>query len=77
LVPDPKREAEWSLVKHDGQRDEKFSVTHNDALKYAEATAESFGVGSDKKAVFDGKTAKAELEQSKEDRKKARRAKGK
>ncbi len=77
LVPDLERQAEWSLVKHDGQRDTSFNVSHKDALKYAQAAAESFEIGSNRKASFSAQAAKEALGQSKEDRKKARRAKKK
>lgn len=77
LVPDPSRPAEWSVVKHDGLRDQKFTLPHEDALKYAGAAASAFGVGDEKKAVFDSDSAKAALKQSKEERKKSRRGKGK
>jgi CRISPR-associated protein Csb1 len=77
LVPDLERQAEWSLVKHDGQRDISFSVSHKDALEYAQAAAKGFEIGSDREASFSTKTAKEALGQSKEDRKRARRGKGK
>lgn len=77
LVPDYERQAEWRLVAHDGQRDTAFNVSHKDALEYAKKAAEAFGVDSGKKPTFSAKTAKEALGQSKEDRKKSRRAKGK
>lgn len=77
LVPELERQAEWSLVKHDGQRDTSFRVSDEDALKYAREAAKKFGIGSDRGATFNAKTAKETLGQSKEDRKRARRAKGK
>ena len=75
LVPDLEQKAEWGLVQHDGQR-MSFSLSHDEALKYAQAAAESFGVGAKKQASFDTKIAKEALGQSKEERKKARRSKG-
>lgn len=77
LVPDVERQTEWSLVKHDGQRDTSFKVSNEDALKYAREAAKKFEIGSGRKATFSAKTAKEALGQSKEDRKRARRAKGK
>lgn len=77
LVPDSGRPSDWSLVKHDGSREENFDLPHEQALEYARATAKAFGVGPDKKATFDATKAREELSQSKEDRKKSRRAKSK
>lgn len=77
LVPDTEHPAEWSLVRHDGQRDEKSHVLHDQALQYAAMAADAFGVGSSRDARFDTKTAKEALGQSKEERKKSRRGKGK
>lgn len=74
LVPDVERQTEWSFVQHDGQC-KAFSLSHDEALKYAQAAAESFGVGGKKEASFDTKIAKEALGQSKEERKKARRGK--
>lgn len=75
LVPDPKRPARWALVRHDGQRDETFSLSHGQALRFANGAAEDFGVGSNKEAIFDSATAKEALGQSKEERRKSRRTK--
>lgn len=77
LVPDSNRPAEWSLVKHDGHRDQKFSVSHADALNFAEAAAKEFDVGERRTATFNAASAKAALEQSKKERKKERRSKSK
>jgi CRISPR-associated protein Csb1 len=76
LVPDPDRRSDWSLVKHDGTRKDNFELSSKQALDYARATAEAFGVGPDKKATFDAEKARKERDQSKEERKKWRRAKG-
>ena len=51
LVPDADRPAEWCLVRHDGRR-EPMSLSHNDALKYAQEAAENFGVGPARKTTF-------------------------
>jgi CRISPR-associated protein Csb1 len=73
LVPDPQRPADWSLVKHDGSRDSQFRLSHEQALDYATAAAQSFGVGQSRMATFNPAAARAELGQPKEARKKARR----
>lgn len=73
LVPDLEREVEWSLVQHAGER-EPFSVSHESVVRYAHAVAVSFNVGSGKEAEFSTRIAKEALGQSKEDRKRARRA---
>lgn len=75
LVPDLERKVEWRLVQHDGQRG-PFSVSHDEALRYAQAAADGFGVGDNKEATFSTRIAKEALGQSKEDRKKARRGQG-
>jgi CRISPR-associated protein Csb1 len=76
LVPDPNRPAQWSVVHHDGHRDDEFNVPHKDALEFATTAAEAFGVdGREIREVnFDAEAAKKALGQSKEERKKARRA---
>ena len=73
LVPDTKRPAEWSLVRHDGQRDAKFNVSHEQVMGYAKSVADDFGVGSFRQATFNAKAAKEALGESKEERKKSRR----
>jgi len=74
LVPDPGRQSEWALVKHDGSREEKFILPHEHALEYAKVTAKAFGVGPNRRATFDSTMARGELERSKQERKKSRRA---
>ncbi len=74
LVPDVEHQTEWSLVQHDGQR-KPFGLSHDEALKYTQAAAQSFGVGGNKEASFNTRIAKETLGQSKEERKKARRGK--
>ncbi|MGA4645051.1 type I-G CRISPR-associated RAMP protein Csb1/Cas7g [Limisphaera sp. 4302-co] len=75
LVPDPDRPSTWSLVKHDGSREENFEVAHKQALEYAKVVAKEFGVGPKKEANFNEKKARDELDRSKQERKKTRRAK--
>jgi CRISPR-associated protein Csb1 len=76
LVPDPKRPAEWSLVRHDGSREWNLKVSHEQALGYAVKAAEAFGVGPNREATFNPEAARTELGKSKQERKQARRAKG-
>lgn len=76
LIPDADRPATWALVRHDGGRTEDFTVSHEQALAYADAAAKDFGVGPNKEATFDAITARKALGQSKAERKKSR-SKGK
>lgn len=76
LVPDTEKPEQWSLVKHDGSRENDFVVSHKQALDYAKAAAEEFGVGSKRTATFNAYNARDELGQSKEERKKSHRKKG-
>ncbi|GIW43956.1 MAG: type I-U CRISPR-associated protein Cas7 [Candidatus Binatia bacterium] len=75
LVPDPDLPPEWWLVKHDGSREANFRLSGHQALEYARKVAEAFGVGPRKEATFHAEKAREELGQSKQERKKARRAK--
>lgn len=77
LVPDSDRPSGWSLVKHDGSREENFNLPHEQALEYASAAAEAFVVGPKKEATFNAHIAREGLGQSKEERKKSRRGKTK
>lgn len=72
LVPDASRPAEWSMVRHDGQR-EAVNLLHEAVMNYALEAAKVFKVGPNREGMFDAKTAKAELGQSKEERKRSRR----
>jgi len=72
LVPDAKRPSKWELVRHDGQREE-FSLSHDEALKFAEDAAHDFVIGPDEDADFDQRYAKQQLAKSKEERKKEKR----
>ncbi len=69
LVPDPKQPAKWTLVKHDGTR-ENLVVTHDEALAFAKAAAESFGVTESVSGSFDSGIANQVLALSEPDRKK-------
>jgi CRISPR-associated protein Csb1 len=72
LVPDVKRPAKWSLVRHDGSRDEDLRLSHKEALEYAKAAAKAFGVGRNRKATFNNQSARENLSQSKAERRKSR-----
>lgn len=74
LVGDVDKPAVWNIVQHDG-RTEPFNLTHDEAIAFAKAAADKFGVGQDRTATFDTKTAREALSQSKEDRKKNKRLK--
>jgi CRISPR-associated protein Csb1 len=75
LVPDTERPGESNLVRHDGVR-APLTVSHEQALGYAQDAAKAFGVGKDIQADFDPKKAKEALGQTKQERKasRARRA---
>ncbi|MEW6682211.1 MAG: type I-U CRISPR-associated RAMP protein Csb1/Cas7u [Nitrospirota bacterium] len=75
LVPDVERPGKWSLIRHDGSREDNFTVSHEQASDYAKAVAEAFGVGPKREATFNAGTAREDLGQSKEERKKSRRKK--
>jgi CRISPR-associated protein Csb1 len=64
LVPDVDKPREFTLVGSDGTRD-KFTVTNDDALKYATAAAEAFGVKPGETFEFDKKLAKKDVEDAK------------
>lgn len=70
LVPDPERPATWEMVKHDGTRKD-FTIKHEDALSFATATAEAFGVTGDEcTGAFDPDLARMVMNLSDKDRKK-------
>lgn len=74
LVLDTKRPTEWKVVKYDGVREE-LSMSHNDALAYASAAAEAFGVRKDElSGSFNTHIAALILELKEDDRKKLLRA---
>lgn len=73
LVPDPDRPSRWSLVKHDGSRDENFNLPHDQALSFASEAAEAFGVEGRREAIFDPNAARANLDLPKGERKRSRR----
>ena len=60
LVLDPDKPRELTEVYGDGRR-VPAPVTHDDALAYAKAAAEAFGVGKDREAPFDKELAKKDV----------------
>lgn len=72
LVPDSERKAESTLVRRDGNR-EPFAIDHDQALAFATAAAEDFGVGEARTGTFSAETAKQALGLSKQERKASRR----
>ncbi len=60
LVPDAEKSRELKLVYNDGRR-EDFAIKHEDALEYASAAAEVFGVESDRTVDFDPALAKKDV----------------
>jgi CRISPR-associated protein Csb1 len=73
LVPDAEQPAEWSIVRHDG-KNQSWKVDHKEAKRYADQAAELFGVGSPREGTFDTQAARQAVGQTKEERKKSRRA---
>jgi CRISPR-associated protein Csb1 len=63
LVPDARFSSEWKLVKRDGIRKE-ISMNAEIALDYATTVAEAFGVGSDRKVIFDKARAKEDAKKA-------------
>lgn len=69
LDPDAKpAPREFSLVHPDGRRD-PLSITHDDALKYANDAAGKFGVGESKTVEFDKKLAQSDVAETKSGKK--------
>ena len=59
-MSDPDKPSTFSEVYRDGRR-EPSKLSHTEALAYAEATAEGFGVGEDRTVQFDKQKAKADV----------------
>jgi len=72
LVPDTEHASEWRMVRHDGEHDQ-LDVAHEQALGYATAAAQAFGVGESRTVNFNSASAKKAMEGSKQERKAARR----
>lgn len=60
LTPDPDAPAKWTVVQRNGQR-VPVDLTAAAALDYARLSAQRFGVGPDRRAVFSKALAKADL----------------
>lgn len=74
LVPVPDKGAVWKLVKHDGTRSD-CTITHDEALAFAAATAAAFKVNSEPvRAIFKPELVNKVLNLSEEQRKKLLRA---
>lgn len=73
LVSDPDKERKTDEVYANGSR-KPFTVTHEEALKYAKAAAEAFGVGESREVPFDAEKAKTDLA-GKENKAKAKKEK--
>ena len=73
LVLDPDKPREFVEVLPTGKR-VSVTVTHEQALAYATAVAEDFGVGADRTEAFDKERAEADLKPKKE--KPAKKTKG-
>lgn len=63
LVPNPRFPAEWRLVDRDGTRKE-IAMSDEIILGYARKAAEAFGVGPDRKVVFDKVRAKEDAKKA-------------
>lgn len=57
LVLDPGKNTQWTLAQYGGARKD-FQITHGDALSFASAAADAFGVGMRKEGVFRADLAK-------------------
>lgn len=62
IVLDPDKQREFKLVFNDGRR-EDIALSHEDAVAYAKATAEVFGIGPDRKVMFDKELAKRDVDE--------------
>lgn len=60
LVPDIDKPREFALIHSDGSR-ETPKLTHADALKFARAAAQAFGVGEDREVKFEPERAKKDI----------------
>ena len=72
LVPDTTKATEWRIVRHDGTS-APLLVTHDQALEFASAAAEAFGVGENRTGTFNRSDARGALGQTGEERRAARR----
>lgn len=75
LVLNPAMKREFKVIANDGTRADA-NVSHKDAMAYAAAAAQAFGVGESKDVAFDVALAKADITEA-TTKKKAKAAKGK
>ncbi len=75
LVLDPEKPREFVEVYSDGRR-APTKINHVDALAYASAAAEAFGVGDDREVAFDRELAKKDLNPDAEADKSTKRSRG-
>ena len=64
LTRDPEAPPRWELVHRDGRR-QAVELSHDDALVFAKAAADEFGVGEGMTAEFDPKLAREVLKKAK------------
>jgi len=76
LVLNPDKPREFSAVYGDGRR-EPATVTHTDAVAYARAAADEFGVGKDREVPFDKELAKKDVKGEKGESDKPKKSKNK
>ncbi|MDZ4805683.1 MAG: type I-U CRISPR-associated RAMP protein Csb1/Cas7u [Candidatus Eisenbacteria bacterium] len=69
LVLDPEKPREFKAVYGDGRR-EDAALTHPDALAYAKAATEAFGIGEDREVEFDKESARKDVADAKDKKKK-------
>jgi len=60
LVLDPDKPREYHEVYRDGRR-EPAKVCHDEALGFAQAAADAFGIGESRTVAFDKKKAKDDV----------------
>ncbi len=71
LTLDPNKPREFTAVNNDGTRTD-VAIMHEDALAFAETAAKEFGLGDSQTVDFNVEKAKADLKETKEEKKKAR-----
>lgn len=76
LVQNPEKPREVSVVFRDGRR-EPLTLSHEDALAYAQAAATAFGIGKNRNVEFDKGIAKAEVTGGEDEQKPSRKPKKK
>jgi CRISPR-associated protein Csb1 len=65
LTADPEKPVSWEIVYCDGTR-KSFTISHDDALKFAQDAKNAFGIGESQTFVFDSKKANEALKKEKE-----------